>query len=268
MSYEMTPALSEGVPVSTPGFSAEIPSSVVKSAARTIQILEFFDHIRRDVSISEIANALHYPQSSTSALLRSMVAMGYLQHNRVARTYRLTRRTGLLGAWVDPSLVRQGAIVNLAHGLARDTEETVILARLNDMSVQTIYVAEGGVRPASASVGSQHPVARSAAGMALLAMYEDRQIRRILTRLNSERPRGETAIDVADYMERLSDGRRHGAFAGPGSAPDMGAVAAQLRHDSAGDMLVIAVEGPEQRIMPRADALAKLIRAGLAQLAG
>lgn len=266
MSYEMAPGLSEGDPVAHPGFCADLPSSVVKSAARTIQILEFFDHVRRDVSISEIANALHYPQSSTSALLRSMVAMGYLHHDRATRTYRLTRRTGLLGAWVDPSLVRQGAIVSLAHTLARHTEENVILARLNGMSVQTIYVAEGGARRPHAAVGNQHPVARTAAGMALLAMFDDRQIKRILTRLNAEREDGTPAVDVSAFMGELTEGRRTGTFSGRGSAPDIAAVAAQVRHGSAGDMLVLAIEGAEGRILPRRDALARLIRTGLTQL--
>ncbi|WP_088623336.1 helix-turn-helix domain-containing protein [Oceanicola sp. 22II-s10i] len=254
------------LPAVPPGFRSELPDAVVKSAARTIQILEFFDHVRRDVSISEIAHALRYPQSSTSALLRSMVAMGYLQHNRTQRTYRLTRRTGLLGAWVDPSLVRQGSIVNLAHGLARHTGESVLLARMNERKVQVIYVAEGGPDASRIAVGCQHELATTAAGAALLSMLDDRQVRRLLIRLNAERPASAPAVDIQSKLCEIAKGRKLGHFTGGGSVAGTAAVASQLRHETAGDMLVIAVEGSEQRMLPQSAAIARLIRTGLQEL--
>ena len=265
MSIQQAQALTTGHAVPQPRFRTELPNEVVKSAARTIQILEYFDHVRRDVSITEIAHALNYPQSSTSALLRSMVAMGYLQHNRTERSYRLTRRTGLLGAWVDPSLVRQGSIVNLAHGLARHTGETVLLARMNEMKVQVIYVAEG-TEGAQVTVGCQYGMAETAAGAALLSMLDDRHGRSALNRLNAERPEGATATDVNAKLAEIATGRREGYFSGLGSSPDQMAVASRVRHESAGDMLVLAIEGSEARIAPRKTALAGLIRAGLTNL--
>ncbi|WP_375691869.1 IclR family transcriptional regulator [Pseudooceanicola sp. LIPI14-2-Ac024] len=267
MTYAEIQPITDAVAVQPPRFNSELPAEVVKSAARTIQILEYFDHVRREVSISEIAHALHYPQSSTSALLRSMVAMGYLQHNRHDRTYRLTRRTGLLGAWVDPSLVRQGSIVNLAHGLARHTQETVLLARMNEMKVQVIYVADPDV-PGQVSVGCQHDLARTAAGAALLSMLEDQQVRRILTRLNAERGPDRAPVDIAAKLAEIGQGRRSGGFVGGGSSDGLLAVASQIRHGAAGDMLVLAIEGPEARMEGRTTAMTGLIRAGLANLAG
>ena len=60
---------------------------VVKSAARTLAILEHFDRCRASQSVGEIADALQLPQSSTSALLRSMVAVGYLTWSACLFTY-------------------------------------------------------------------------------------------------------------------------------------------------------------------------------------
>ncbi len=268
MSYDMAPGLIVGEPVAPPGFRSELPDAVVKSAARTIQILEYFDHVRRDVCISEIAQALHYPPSSTSALLRSMVAMGYLQHNRIARTYRMTRRTSLLGTWVDASLVRQGAIVNLAHRLANLTGETVTLGRMNDNRVQVIYVADPPEGKAAVCVGCQHGMAQSAAGLALLSMLEDHQVRRILTRLNAERAEGEEAITLPKAIDDIAKGRRDGVFVAGGSVPGHAALAMQVRHESAGDMLVLAVEGPSARILEHQGTIAKMIKTGLIDLAG
>ncbi|MDF1857158.1 helix-turn-helix domain-containing protein [Pseudooceanicola sp.] len=265
MSYEMANTMPVAPQEAPPGFRAELPAEVVKSAARTIQILEFFDHVRRDVSISEIAHALNYPQSSTSALLRSMVAMGYLQHNRIERTYRLTRRTGLLGAWMDPSLIRQGAIVNLVQTLARHAGETVLLTRLNEMRAQVIYVADFGPER-NVSVGCQHDLARSAAGAALLSMQDEMQIRRMLVRLNAERAPDQPVVDIPAKLIEIAEGRRQGSFVGAGSAAGLAAVAAQVRHGTAGDSLVLVIEGAETRIKTRAPELARMIRAGILNL--
>lgn len=255
-------------PVTPPTYRTDLPDSVVKSAARTIQILEFIDHVRRDVSGSEVAAALNYPASSTSALLRSMVAMGYLQHDRDTRTYRLTRRTGLLGAWVDPSLIRRGTLVSLAESLSNVVGETVLLARRNELSVQVIYVAESGRDAEAPRPGDQHCVSRSAPGMALLAMSDDKELKRLVGRINADRPKAAPLIDPADYTARLQEGRRQGRFTGPGIAPGTASVAQQVRHQAAGDMLVLSVEGKADRVGERLNEISGLMRAALTQLAG
>ena len=54
--------------------------SVVKSAHRVLRIFEYFDEIERPAAMTEIARRLNYPPSSTSALLKSLVELGYLDH--------------------------------------------------------------------------------------------------------------------------------------------------------------------------------------------
>ena len=56
---------------------SQLQRSTVKSAARVLAILEYFDDLQRPSTVTEIAEELTYPQSSTSALLRSLVSMGY-----------------------------------------------------------------------------------------------------------------------------------------------------------------------------------------------
>ena len=73
----------------------------VKSAIRVFEVLEFFDEVQRDASLSDIARRLGYPVSSTSMLLQSMVDAGYLVQGE-KRVYRPTPRVTLLGSWVSP----------------------------------------------------------------------------------------------------------------------------------------------------------------------
>src|SRR3546814_19151587 len=68
--------------------SASSEPSVVKSAGRVLRILEYFDSVRREACVSEISRTMKWTQSSTSVLLKSLVSLGYLQHDRFRRTYR------------------------------------------------------------------------------------------------------------------------------------------------------------------------------------
>ena len=77
-----------------------LPSSVVKSTGRTMQILEFFDDHQGPANIAQVARALDYPQSSTSEIMRSLNALGYLAYNNRDRTFVPTSRVRFLGSWV------------------------------------------------------------------------------------------------------------------------------------------------------------------------
>src|SRR3546814_3014450 len=118
--------------------SASSEPSVVKSAGRVLRILEYFDSVQREACVSEISRTLKWPQSSTSVLLKSLVSLGYLQNDRFRRTYRPTRRVCLLGNWVDPALVRQGALLMQADELARRTHKTVIRSEEHTSEIQSL----------------------------------------------------------------------------------------------------------------------------------
>ena len=60
---------------------------MVKSAQRVFQILELFAEDRAPRRPIQIARQMQYPVSSTIALLRTMVASGYLAFERRSRTY-------------------------------------------------------------------------------------------------------------------------------------------------------------------------------------
>jgi len=51
---------------------------VVKSVGRVLEVLDFFRQQRNPAKANDIGLALGYPKSSTNALLKSMVSLGYL----------------------------------------------------------------------------------------------------------------------------------------------------------------------------------------------
>ena len=115
---------------------------VVKSAARTLQVLEFFDEVRASASVMEVSRALSYPQSSTSGLLKSLVTLGYLSYDPYARLYTPTHRVTLLGSWIEAPVLRQ--IVQLMEDLGRQTGETIMLGEQDTITLFPITAMPTG----------------------------------------------------------------------------------------------------------------------------
>src|SRR5262245_11133681 len=111
-------------------------TAVVKSAIRTLEILEYFDEVRQPLNVVSVAVALGYPQSSTAALLRSLTAMGYLQYNLRQRTYAPTDRVPFLGSWISPSLFEDGALPRLMRSIEKRSGHLVVCAARNDDAAQ------------------------------------------------------------------------------------------------------------------------------------
>ena len=108
----------------------------VKSAARVLQILEFFDEIQRDARVAEIAERLSFPQSSTSILLRSLVDLGYMDYLPDSRSFLPSPRVTLLGTWLDKGPVRNGSLIRMLEEISRATGDTVIIAARNGVYSQ------------------------------------------------------------------------------------------------------------------------------------
>lgn len=245
----------------------DMPPSVVKSAGRAIQILEFFDLIQREACVSEISNSLRYPQSSTSVLLRSLVSMGYLQHNRFKRTYFPTRRVSLLGNWVDPTVVQHGALLDLTQNIARDSGETVVMATVNGLSAQYIYAQRPPTDDSRSpmAIGAMRSLARTAVGSALLSVFDDIHVGKVLRRINAERKRYEQPIEISSFISELSAGRKRGYFFGGGANPGDIAVAATVDRNKDGELLAIAVEGPGHRLAEHIKDIALRLKAAVSE---
>lgn len=260
----------------TPGYRpasassrSDPPGTVVKSAARAIQILEFFDHIKREATVSEISGALRYPQSSTSILLRSLVTLGYLRHDRFRRTYLPSCRVSLLGNWLDSSVMQHGNLIALARDIPPEFGERVVLATINGLYAQYIYIQQsdrGGESEPPVSVGTLRPLFRTAVGAALLSTYNDVHVAKLARRVNAERLAGDEPVNISAFIAKLRTERRKTFFTGDGAAPGEIGVAVIARPTSSGDLIAIGVEGSEARMSARAEAIGVHFNRSLAAL--
>jgi len=100
---------------------AQIESNKAKIAKRVIEVLEFFDEDHPQATVMDIVRRFDRPQSSTSELLSSLVDLGLLHKDPCSRSYSPTPRAAMLGAAVQPKLVRDGVLTGLIDRLSAQT---------------------------------------------------------------------------------------------------------------------------------------------------
>ena len=81
-----------------------VSENVVKSAARVLEVFEYFAGRRTPATVGEVCNALGYPQSSTSVLLKSLFTLGYLSYDQGSRRYSPSVKVATLGEWIPEEL--------------------------------------------------------------------------------------------------------------------------------------------------------------------
>lgn len=183
----------------------------IKSVGRTFDLLEFFDEVRRPVSIVEVARALAMPQSSAAALLRSLVARGYCRMDVAARRYLPTARVTILGSWIDAPLFEDGALLRLMHEIHTKTGELVLLSSLSGLQVRLIYAlkAEKPGRPIRRA-GTVRPLGRSGFGDLFLATFSDRQIGGLVRRINADETNRDYYLNINVVMKEITNIRQQG----------------------------------------------------------
>lgn len=142
----------------------------VKSAMRTLEILEIVAGSADPPSLGDLARALGIPKSSLFAILRTMEQRDWVQRDVSGHRYRL----GLRAMSVAAAFARNDDIVSLSEPLLdrllAELQETVHLGRLDGVDI--VYLAKREspqlLRMFSA-VGRRLPAYTTALGKSLLA---------------------------------------------------------------------------------------------------
>ncbi|EQA96618.1 DNA-binding IclR family transcriptional regulator [Sphingobium wenxiniae] len=232
---------------------APLENKMVKSAGRVLEILEYFDDLQRHSTVMEIADSLGYPQSSTSALLRSLVGMGYLNYDPHARTYITSSRVALLGNWVNSQFFAEGTIISMMKELNEKTGDTVVLAMRNGLHVQYIHVIQA-TSPARLhmTLGTVRPLAASGAGYAVLSTMTDAEVTRLVMRINAETEEGQPLVKIRELLDQLTAIRKKGyAFTCDMVTRGGGIIAAPLPRMGGQPLMVIGVGGVSEVMRAR-----------------
>lgn len=189
---------------------AGAPAAPVKSAVRTVLLLEHFAARPGLHSLADIQNDLSLPKSSLYMLLRTLVNLGWVETDATGTRYGIGVRALLVGSsYIDGDEVVAAARPTLDR-LSDDTTETIHLARMDGTSV--VYLAtrqsQHYLRPFT-RVGRRLPVHSTALGKALLATHTDEEVRRLLPR-RLEAVTQHTITDREQLVEELALVREQG----------------------------------------------------------
>lgn len=221
---------------------------VVKSAGRTLAVLEAFQAWKRPATARELARELGMPRSSTNALLASMVTLGYLWFEAENATYFPTLKVGLLGDWLIGSVRRDQTLGKILQEISTRTGETVSTAVRAGFDMQFITIAPSTFPVAlNIAEGTLAPILESAVGMAWMAAQTPNDIDLLIKAHNHQNAGGRT--DTATVFKRLESVRAKGAAVAYGKVlPETGAIGLAYPKLLQGQTIVVGVGGPEDRI--------------------
>ena len=244
-----------------------LPSSVVKSAGRALQILEYFDDTRVQANLADVSRALGYPESSASILLRSLVTMGYLGYDRYNRTYHPTSRVRLLGDWIEPKLFAGDAMIHLMERIHEQAAATVVLASRNGLSAQYIYVVQSQADPIPhLTRGVTRAITHSVPGFALLSAVDDIELGKIVRRVNADARDPADVRKLADVLGDVARVRNDGhILAASRYSPGVSVLAMPVPAGLSCTPLALAIGGRSEQMAARAPELAELMHRCMAE---
>ena len=242
--------------------------NMLKSSFRTMALFEFFADAQRPASIGEIADNLNMPQSSASALTKSLLDSGYLQRDPETRAFHPTLRIAFLGDWL---LKQAGLPEGFADNLARlsdEVGETVFLAMRNGIYSQYIYTHHrpGPVRE-HVETGSVRPLVCSATGYSMLVGDTDADIGKLVRRTQHEVDNPFWRDNAPRAVEGVQATRARGYAVAVGpSYESTGGIAVPLPARGVRRHLCVGVGGPAEVIAAREAEIAPVIRGFVAGL--
>ena len=242
--------------------------TAVKSAERTLAILEFFRETKRAATVGEIAGALDLPQSSTTMLLKSLHNLGYLDYSAQTRKFQPTFRVAVLGSWIQRSLFESGPLTDTMDAIGQATGETVLLGLQNGPHMQYVHIVvpDQGVLLA-AQVGILRPMTCAALGRVLLSRKSNEEIRAIVRRNNADAEDSAHRVQERQFMAEIETIRSQGFTESRGKmTPGANVIAMLVPDQDAATPLAIGVGGPMLRIEERRDEILRIMRRHLRRI--
>jgi DNA-binding IclR family transcriptional regulator len=221
---------------------------MVKSADRTLQILEAFAAAGEPLGIAELARRLSIPVSACYALLRTLELRGYLYELGLRKgwypTLRWLQKARAI-AEHDPMLER---VTPILEALGKATGETIVFGKRSGTEVVYLNVVESphSIRY-SAQPGDRKPLHSSSAGKAILGALPPAERAALLDTLKLARVTPNTIVRREQLEKDLEAGAKRGWYATRGeNVADVHALGAPARID--GELHAVVIAGPAHRI--------------------
>lgn len=225
-------------------------SPPVKSAMRTLALLEHFRRTKVSASVAEISSALAMPQSSTSVLLKSLVSLNYLEYDAETRRFLPSYRVALLGDWIQRGRFGDKQITDMMEMLWAETGETVMLGQQIGAGMQYLHIIPATYRvQLLIHVGEIRPMSRTGLGHILLSRRPNSYIRAIVRRNNADEPNAAKRFREAAFIQEIKNIRQCGFSETRGrTTPGANTIAMIMPSSGKQTLLALGVGGPIDRM--------------------
>lgn len=213
------------------------------------------------MAVAEIAAHYDWPASSTSALMASLVTLGYLEYEPRKRVYRPSVRVALLGNWVQGNLLKEGQLTRLMEHLNAATGETIVLAAQNGQQSQYLRVLQGtNALRLHLHIGTVRPLFGSGTGNMLLSAMDGAAIRKQVRRFNATCPPARR-VDIDEVLASVAHHRAKGYSMSLNQVTMHSGLIAMLLPTEAGDQpLVLGISGLTVRLLEHEQQYVRLMR--------
>lgn len=187
----------------------ESNSSQVKSALRTLDILEILAETPRPVAAQEIAELLAIPISSLSYLLSTLCQRGYLTRNADRRYVSGPAMERLRAA--DPAGAMVGQAAPLVRSIHTRLNETTGFFLLRGFEIE-VMLSETGLHALryTLEIGERLPLHAFAAGKAALATFDEPTLARYFGEVDRVPFTDRTLVEEGSIRMELETIRRTG----------------------------------------------------------
>ncbi len=224
----------------------------VKSASRTLRVIEAFAEAGSILSLAELSRALNIPRSSCLALLRTFVSCGYL-YPVGTNGYYPTRKLYTMAEMIARCDPLVGRVLPVMTSLRDQTKETVILGkRYEERVIYLVVVESEQTIRYSARPGDFKPLHGSASGKVLLAALGGEERHALLKRLQLAPITPLTITGLRELEDDLSAGSARGwQYVEGENVPDVIAIATPV--DLNGEVYALVCTGPIHRMKDELD---------------
>lgn len=237
----------------------------VKQALQVVDLLDFFAAHQRPATLAEIARHFGWPRSSTFNLLGTLTARGLLYEPQGRGAYYPAPMLAALVQRIEQAQPLPAELDALLKALAASTGETVVIAAPAGLQALVIAAIESPLAVRySAAPGKQLPLHATATGRALLAQMDAAERAAVLRKATFQRYTATTLMTAERVEQEIARSLARGWFEGRAEySSDLGGVALPLALPDR--PLALLVAGPVSRVGDRLEALAREMKAQVAQ---
>ncbi len=188
--------------------------SVVQSLAKGFRILEAFDGVREEMTLSELAQAAELDPGTTFRMLNTLVGLGYVARVPDSKRFSLTLKILDLGFHAIAHKDLRAIARPVLRALVDDVSEAASFAVLEGSDVLYVERVRAGIARLGVDIriGTTLPAVQSVIGQTILAFLPPEQAERI-ARPPSRRSIPTLDVLTFDTVAPLLTRIRHDGFA-------------------------------------------------------